>query len=110
MEAASGLNLTYFFEQWLYKPGMLKCSATWEYNPKKKELKLLVNQTQTNGTLFKMPVQVAIYLPNQPKPLVKTIQINEKENVFTTSVESQPEKILLDPDSWVLMDAEIKKK
>jgi aminopeptidase N len=110
MEAASGLDLTTFFDQWLYKPGALKCSSTWEYDAKKKEVKISVKQVQTDGSLFKMPVQVAIYLPNQSKPLMKTIQVNEKENSFTIPVESQPEKIILDPDSWVLMDNIIMKK
>jgi aminopeptidase N len=110
MEASSGFDLTYFFDQWLYKPGMLKCSGVWEYNPKKKEVKISVSQMQADGSLFNMPVQIAIYSPGKPRPLMKTIQINEKENVFTISIESQPEKILLDPDLWVLMDAEFKKK
>ncbi len=110
MEAASGLNLQEFFEQWLYKPGALKCKSMWEYDAKKKEVKITVSQVQTDGSLFKMPVQVGIYSINQPKPIIKTIQLTEKENTFTLPVDLQPEKIILDPDRWVLMDAMVTKK
>ncbi|MFT5217336.1 MAG: aminopeptidase N, partial [Glaciecola sp.] len=38
MEEASGKDLTVFFEQWLYKPGILKLAGSWKYDKQKGEI------------------------------------------------------------------------
>ena len=55
-------------------------------------------------------MQVAIYLPNQKLPLIKTIAIADKATVSIISIDAEPEKVVVDPESWVLMDAAISKK
>jgi len=110
MEAASGLDLTGFFQQWLYKTGTFKVNGTWQYNAKSKELKIVLDQIQTDGIIFKMPIQVAIFLPNQKLPLMKMITITQKTTVSVFTIDVEPEKVVLDPDIWVLMDATISKK
>jgi len=109
MEEASGMDLKDFFDQWLYKPGALQYSGSWQYDAKKKEVRIIIEQIQTNGSLFKMPVQVAIY-SSTGKPVMKTLQVNEKRNEFTLLVESEPDNIVLDPNHWVLMEAKWGKK
>jgi len=109
MEEASGMDLKNFFEQWLYKPGALKLNGSWQYNDKKKELKITLEQVQTDGSLFKMPVQLAIY-SGEGKPVIETLQVNEKRNEFILPVERAPTNIVLDPNNWVLMDAAWGKK
>lgn len=109
MEEASGMDLKDFFEQWLYKPGTLQYNGSWQYNNKKKEVKITLEQVQSDGSLFKMPVQVAIY-SSTGKPVMKTLQVNEKRNEFTLLVESEPDNIVLDPNHWVLMEAKWGKK
>ncbi len=110
MEAASGLDLNVFFQQWLYKLGTLKINGSWQYNAKKKEVNVLLDQVQTDGSIFKMPIQIAIYSKNQKKPQIKTIQVNEKSNTFIIPTDSEPEVIILDPNSWVLMETSFLKK
>jgi aminopeptidase N len=99
-----------FFQQWLYKPGALKLTGTWQYNTQKKEVKISLNQSQTDGSIFKMPVQVGLYFSSDKQPMMKTIQLTEKTNVFTITVDAEPEKLILDPDSWILMEAVVTKK
>ncbi len=110
MEEASGLELDTFFDQWLYKPGHLICDGSWKYNNKKKEVSMTLDQVQKDGSLFKMPIQVAVYLQGDSAPLIHTVQLNEKSNVFTLPVASAPEKVLLDPDAWVLMESSFVKE
>jgi aminopeptidase N len=110
MELASGMDLTTFFDQWLYKSGALKIYGTWQYSNRKKEVTLSLNQIQKEVSLFKMPIQVAIYLPNQAKPLLKTVDLNNKTIVVSFPLDAEPDKIVLDPDAWVLMDATLSKK
>ncbi|MCB0494456.1 MAG: M1 family peptidase, partial [Cyclobacteriaceae bacterium] len=105
MEEASGRDLNDFFQQWLYQPGALKYKGTWAYDNKKKEVSIKLDQVQTDGSLFKMPLEVGIYLKDK-QPMMKVIQVNEKTNVFTIAVETEPEEVVLDPNNWVLMDVD----
>ncbi len=109
MEEVSGMDLKNFFEQWLYKPGALKLIGSWQYNDKKKEVRITLNQVQTDGSLFKMPVQVAIY-PANGKTFTTTFQVNDKKNEFSIPLDTAPRNVLLDPDKWLLMDAKWEKK
>jgi hypothetical protein len=36
--------------------------------------------------------------------MIKTLQVNQKQNEFTIPFEADPESIVFDPDNWVLMD------
>jgi aminopeptidase N len=105
MEETSGKDLSVFFDQWLYKPGALKLDGSWKYDPKKKEVEIRLRQTQTDGGVFRMPIPVAIHLPGNKQPVMKTIEVNDNMNVLTIAVDTKPEKIVLDPEMWVLMDA-----
>ncbi|WP_339791853.1 M1 family aminopeptidase [uncultured Imperialibacter sp.] len=110
MEEASGLDLKQFFDQWLYQPGHLVYRGSWIFDKKTKEVNITLDQVQTDGSLFKMPVQVGVFLPGQSRPVINTLQVNEKTNVFTLQFEVMPEKIVLDPHSWVLMESSFVKK
>jgi aminopeptidase N len=109
MEESSGMDLKEFFDQWLYKPGALQYNGSWQYDDKTKEIKIKIDQIQTDGSLFKMPVQLAIY-SSTAKPVIKTLQVNEKQNEFTISFDKAPESIVFDPDNWVLVEAKWGKK
>lgn len=109
MEEASGKDLKIFFKQWLYKPGALMLNGTWNYNAKKKEVTLQLKQTQTDGSIFNMPMEVVIYY-SQDKLLMKQIDMDEKSKTFTFAVDAEPEQVILDPNSWVLMEVTLIKK
>lgn len=109
MEEVSGKDLSAFFDQWLYKPGTLKYQGNWRFDNDKKELSIKLDQVQTDGSLFKMPVEIGIYYPGQTKPQTETIQADAKSNTFSIKVAAAPEKVVLDPNMWVLMDSDFKK-
>jgi aminopeptidase N len=108
MEEVSGKDLSVFFEQWLYKPGTLKYQGNWSYDDSKKEIVINLDQVQTDGSLFKMPLEIGIFYPGQSKPKIETIQVDAKSNVFTIKTSGAPENIVLDPNIWVLMDVNFK--
>lgn len=110
MEEASGLDLKDFFQQWLYAPGTLRYKGTWEYDANKKEVKILLDQVQEDGSFFKMPLEIGIYGSNKKQPDIRKVQVDKKSNVFTFLVATEPEKIVLDPNAWVLMEANFVKK
>lgn len=104
MEEASGKDLSTFFQQWLYKPGALEVAGGWKYDPTSKEVEIAIDQVQEDGSLFEMPIEVAIYLEDQDQPQSQVLQINKKSNRFTIKVPEVPQEIKLDPNTWVLMD------
>jgi aminopeptidase N len=110
MEEVSRKDLTAFFDQWLYKPGTLKYKGHWSFDASKKQVIIVLDQVQTDGSLFKMPVQVAIHYPGQAKPQMQTVQADAKSNIFSINVSGEPEKLILDPDMRILMDADFTKK
>ncbi len=109
MEEASGQDLGWFFEQWLNKPGILKLSGTWTYDAKAKQLKLTLSQTQTTGFL-RMPLEVGVYVKGEQRPTVTRIDINAASGAFTIPSDKEPDEVKLDPNVWVLMEGEVKRK
>ena len=109
MEEASRKDLSIFFQQWLYKAGTLKYAGNWKYDNNKNQVKITLDQIQKDGSLFDMPIEIGINYEGQTQPQLKTIQVNKKSNVFIINVDSEPKSIILDPNTWVLMDAEFGK-
>jgi aminopeptidase N len=107
MEEVSGKDLKTFFDQWLYKPGALRVKGNWTYNANRKELTLQLDQVQTDGSLFSMPIQLAITIPGKVAPAWKTVQLSGKTHTFTFPLDTAPTVVVLDPDRWVLMEVEM---
>ncbi len=106
MEEASGSDLSEFFRQWLYQGGALEYEGGWLYESGSGTIEIELNQVQNDGYSFKMPVQLGIYFPGETKPRIELLRVNEIRNRFTISVEREPESVVLDPNTWVLMDAD----
>ena len=109
MEDASGRDLSGFFQQWLYKGGTLRYAGTWQFDSAQSQITIRLDQTQNDGSLFKMPLEVGLYLAGQNGPQIEVLQVNEKSNIFTIKVASEPENIILDPNTWVLMESDFSK-
>ncbi len=109
MEEASGMDLSVFFEQWLYKGGTLKYVGNWQYSQQESQVRITLNQAQTDGSLFEMPIEIAIYYQGEDRPQIEIVQADKRSNVFTLQVGSEPKNIVIDPNTWVLMDADFRK-
>jgi aminopeptidase N len=108
MEEVSSMDLSGFFKQWLNGGGTLKYSGNWEY--KNGAVKITLDQVQNDGYIFKMPLQIGIYKPGETTPVIETIQVNKKRNSFTIKVDTEPQKVILDPNLWLLMEAAFEQK
>ena len=110
MEEASGRDLTEFFHQWLYQGGALEYEGGWSYDSRSGTLEVELNQVQNDGYSFKMPVPLGIYSAEGGEPRIELLQVNDMTNRFTISVDREPESVVLDPDTWVLMDADFARR
>lgn len=100
MEAASGENLQWFFQQWLRQPGHPVLRYEWRWLPQAQRLELTLRQIQT-GTFFRLPLEVEILSGG-----VKTRQQVWMETAvarFKLRQEQKPEQVTLDPDEKILM-------
>jgi aminopeptidase N len=104
MEEASGMDLSVFFQQWLYQGGTLKLAGAWQYDPQKSQVILTLDQVQEDGRRFVMPLEIGIRFEGRDPAQVEVIRVNEKSNTFTIDVDEEPKDIVLDPNTWVLMD------
>ena len=57
-----------------------------------------------------MPVQLGIYFPDENDARIELLQVDELTNRFTISVDREPESVILDPNTWVLMDADFERR
>jgi len=78
MEEASGMDLSVFFEQWLYKGGTLKYVGNWQYSQQESQVRITLNQVQTDGSLFEMPIEIAIYYQGQDRPQIEIVQADKR--------------------------------
>ena len=107
MERGAGRDLSWLFQEWLYQPGDPKYDGTWHYDATAKRLTVTLNQTQAN--VFRMPVDLGIFLQDGKPPRIERLQVDQKTNAFSFPLDTAPASVILDPDTWVLMEADFRK-
>ena len=110
MEEVSGKDLSRFFEQWIFQPGQPKYEGTWHYDDSTGRLAIQIDQTQTDGTLFRMPVEIGIYFQGESSPRIEVLDLDEKENRFSLAVDAAVRDVVLDPNVWMLMEADLRQR
>ncbi len=102
-ESISGIDLDYFFDQWIYGEGYPKYSISWEIN---QNSELIVNIQQVQKTqYFKMPINLQLLLPDGVREIrVENSQAFESYNLG--SVGYSTFNLILDPDEWILKEVE----
>lgn len=110
MEEASGRSLERFFDQWLYKSGNLQLAGDWRYDPSAKQVHLTLEQVQTDGTVFTMPIEVAVHEQGKAVPTLHRLTLDAKRGAFSFPVQSEPSNVTLDPNHWVLMESTLARK
>lgn len=104
-ESVHGKNLTYFFDQWIYKgEGIIFCDYEWTSLKKGEEYKVELNieQTQDGYELFKFPVDIKIFFEDEKEPIILTKYVSNKKESFSLETKSKPNKVVIDPDKWLL--------
>jgi aminopeptidase N len=108
MEEVSGRDLAIFFKQWLFHAGHPKISGSWHYDSKTKSVVLEVSQTQ-KGNLFQFPLDIELISGNGQKE-IQTIQVSAKTQKYNLPTSQIPEKLALDPNTWLLFEGSIHQK
>lgn len=110
MEKASGKNLSWFFNEWIYKPGQPEFEGLWHFNKNSKTLLVDLKRVQKEDNIFKSPIDLAIYHGNSKIPEMKRLKIDKRENNFSFRLDEHPDSVSLDPNLWILMKSDFSKK
>ncbi len=104
MEKASNQNLKPFFSQWLYKPDNLKLSWTWDYDAASKQILIHVQQHQSSGFVFDVPVEFGIMKNGVAETQLVKQQLNTQTADFKIASATKPAFVSLDPRTVLLFD------
>lgn len=96
-EQVSGKDLSVFFDQWLYRPGIPNLGITWGYNEKTKKTWIEVKQLQENDFAFTLPVKL---ITKSGKGSIENIDIR---NRFThIEIDGDTQDLIDDPETILL--------
>ena len=92
MEAASGKDLKWFFDQWVYKAGHPELKVRWRYEDADKTVRVRVQQTQKldeQTPLFRLPTTLEI-TEDSGGPRVVPIVIDGRSHEFVIACSDTP--------------------
>jgi aminopeptidase N len=110
IEEATHINVDQFFDQWVYGAGAPKFDISYTYDAEKKQVALMVKQTQTvegRVGLFRVPVDVEI--TNATGPKLYPVVVSKAEETFTFRSDSAPQMVIFDKGTQILKSVEFKK-
>jgi len=102
MELASGIDLTEFFNDWIYNQGHPSYSLKW-FQPQSDQLKITLNQTQSHSSVsfFEAPLPVKVLgTNNEVLDLILDNSYNGEE--FLENVSFTVASIQIDPDFHII--------
>ena len=108
MERASGVDLSAFFQQWLYRGGVPKIEGTWAWDPSAKQIVVDLAQTQP-GEPFRLPVEIGITIAGG-RMRVDRVELSGRSGRFTLNVDQEPSSVELDPNVRLLADGRLSRR
>jgi aminopeptidase N len=108
MNEATGMELDWFFNQWLYTPNHPAYANTYSFNQlngDQWEVKLNIKQTQTNTGFFTMPVELKINFGGATGVGDTTFTVMNEFNDqnYSFVFNKQPVSIQFDPNNKILL-------
>jgi aminopeptidase N len=102
----AGTDLTWFFYQWIYSWGYPVYGMHWWAESARSgyDITLRIDQTQTVGPVFKMPIDILIETDLGEERFV--VWDSLETQTFSFHVEGEPLDLALDPDDWIICEIE----
>ena len=103
MEEASGRDLDWFFDQWVYMGGHPKLTVRRLWNEQTKTLRLTVTQTQKADTItpavFRLPMDVQFTIGADKK--IEKLNVTRRTETFSFKLAAQPTEVAVDPEEKI---------
>ncbi len=105
-EEVSGMDLEYFFSQWIYGENYPKYTIGWNFEDAGDgtyDVKVRVKQsTNTSPRFFSMPIQLNFKTLGNDETF--TVFNDQQEQVYNLKLNGFPLSFSFDPDNWILKD------
>lgn len=103
MESASGRELDWFFEQWVFRPGHPRLRVEWVWDAGAREVVLTIEQAQPAAwPTFRLPMEVELVTPQGA--VRRRVELDERRKLFRLPLAAPPTVVRVDPDGWVLKE------
>ena len=96
MEQTSGQDLTWFFRQWLNRPGVPVLDGTWRYDTATREVVVTVRQTQATDP-YRLLLGVGLVPSADASPMVRPMALSGREAIMRWPAATEPAAVVLDP-------------
>jgi len=105
MEEASGQNLNWFFDQWVYGAGLPQLRVTQAYNAVTNRYTVTVSQTQKLDKItpaaFRLPMEIEFSVAGTKR--TEKIDVTRRVQSFTFKANSRPTGLKLDPAEKIIL-------
>jgi aminopeptidase N len=109
-ERITGMDLSQFFEQWLYQPYFPVYHYHFEQTPDQ-QMTLFIGQNQTEeypeAPYFKMPLDVLIRYADGTDTLIRVLNEALPLENYTFELEKKIDQVILDPEDEVLCQKKV---
>ena len=105
-EQVSGMDLEYYFHQWIYEPGYPIYDYGWTSELQGNgsyKISGYIDQVQTQYPLFKMPLDISI-VSYDTVITTYTEMVENQSHSFEYISEDEPWLVLLDMGNWILKE------
>jgi len=99
LEEVSGKDLNPFFNQWYYKNGHPKLHVSYTYNDLINKVSISIKQAEQ---VFNFPLKIDLY--ESGMHTTHTVDISQKEQVFTFSYTKTPDLLIVNSDHTLLCE------
>nr|WP_262904691.1 M1 family aminopeptidase [Hymenobacter lucidus] len=93
MEAASGRDLNWFYNQWYYNAGHPEVSIDYSWDAAKKMQSVTIKQTQ-EGSVFQLPLAVDVYVNGKAERHM--VMMRQATETFQFATSAKPELVNVD--------------
>ena len=100
-EKVSGKDLNWFFNQWYFGSGHPKLNYSYTFEPVKKQVTVVVNQSQELP--FEFPLTIDVYDNGKPKRQQVWVNATAK-NTFSFDVSKNPDLVNINADGILVAD------
>jgi len=110
VEEATGQNLYWFFDEWVYKAGHPIFNVSYKWNDSSKSIFLSVKQMQKMDSLtgvFKMPVDIEV--TTNSGSITTRINIASKDSIFIIPSKEKPNLIIFDKGNYLIKELKFEK-
>lgn len=99
-ESITGKDLNWFFNQWYFGNGHPYVRISHQYLAEKSQVQVIIQQTQTQNKLFKLPVDIDVYVNNHRNSY--QVWSEHKSDTFYFAANSAPNNVNVDADKILL--------